>query len=361
MTPNDPDESATDSPEDSPGEAVFKEAKDVLYTDTTFSLDLPPAPPLERFSIEHWLYLAAKSMVPPPPDALAPFPMPRRSGSELHADLERWELVEGTEVAPDFADLLEVLAHRHTFALWGAARFPARTHERTYDLPDEAREWGLPTHATVCPRVPFLITWTRKGMCVAATSTEDGMNISTAPAHGSPVADMANALWAILDPDDQWRAREMNTVRYPRELIDDLAENPATGSTAFDGTAEDRDKALKSVLGQHVVGSDTRTELSELMTTQPAAIVQALATVRDTDGTVFTPLKSTVGLIFAADDRGGVVCVSSPSTSYGSRSVVYEPGTRKAVLNALQDLFKDAAHRRHGGAPTSPDPIPDTE
>lgn len=330
-----------------------------MYSDVDFPLDVPEPPPLERFSIEHWLYLAARGTVPEPPPMLAPFPLQRRSGAQLSADLVRWQLAtENAQPAPDLEDLLHSLTTGHTHAAWGSARFPQRSHQRTYDLDDQLRQWINVPEQTIVPRVPFLITWSPKGECIAATSTEDGLTVAIQPATTDPVSDMAARLWEILDPEGNWKPRAMNTVQFPRELIDDLAAGESTGTLATTDPAQ-RLKDIEKAVSRHPSGQQAVDQINTLLSAPPAVIVQVLARVSQPDGTFYTPKRSALSLSFMADDIGGVVACHSPRDGYGGRTVVYEPGTRNAVLNGLKSVFEDARKRTDEGM-ESFDPRADT-
>src|SRR5699024_1619045 len=95
-----------------------------MYVDPEFALDLGDVEPLAAFSVEHWLYLAAKQLAPDVPTQLAPFPMPRRTGAMLEENLRDWRLLTGVgasaQIDPDLEYLLTELSGDYQCAVWGS-------------------------------------------------------------------------------------------------------------------------------------------------------------------------------------------------------------------------------------------------
>lgn len=332
---------------------------DAMYSDPEFALDLGDVEPLEAFSMEHWLYLAAKQLAPDVPTQLAPLPIPRRTGPMLETNLREWGLLKGfgpsAEIDSDLHYLLSELSVDYQCALWGSTQFPEHTHTRTMDLDPDAVEWGMSESMTVVPRVPFLATWSPGREVISAVSTENALHINRRPVQGRVTEDLADELWAILDPHSQWQARDMPTARLPRSVVDDLAADPVLGARTDqlqdradnDPARRERDAALDRIINSHAgVGRDTRALADDLSGIATAAQAQAVATVRRQDGSFYTSEGVGVGLIFVREGTPGVICTHSPVDGYGDRVVVYESGTRKAVLDAVKDLFRDAVRER---------------
>lgn len=321
--------------------------EDQMYSDVLLPLDLPEAPELQAFSMEHWLYLAAKGVAPAAPTELSPFPLPLHSAESYVRNLRDWELIDDMgKPYPELLELMDKLTTRYDKAVWGTVRFPLRAHEREYEFDSESQNWQLPSKQLIVPRVPFLITWTSGGEIISATSTEEGMNINRRPAEANYLTDFAEEVMMILDPSGAWGPRDFPSIRVTREFAEELAADPEVGSMAAQASRTQWRDAVNRVAQKHGVDSDTALRLTEILSVQPAVVAEFIVTVHRPDGMEATPEETSGTLVFYSDETGGIGSIHSPYDSYGGRIVLYEPGTRESVVRSLKAMFIDAANTR---------------
>lgn len=316
-----------------------------MYGDTLLPLDLPEAPELQAFSMEHWLYLAAKGVAPAAPPELAPFPLPLHSPESYVRNLRDWELIDSMgNPYPDLIELMEKMTTRYEKAVWGTVRFPLRAHERTYEFDEQSQNWEIPGKQIVVPRVPFLITWSKGGEIISATSTEEGMNINRRPAEDNYLVDFAEEVMAVLDPNGAWGPRDFPSIRVTREFAEELSADPAVASLAAQADRPQWREAIGRVAQKYGVDSDTALRMTELLSVQPAVIAEFVVTVHQSNGLETTPEETSGTLVFYSDETGGMASIHSPYDSYGGRIVIYEPGTQDSVVRSLKAMFIDAAN-----------------
>lgn len=320
-----------------------------MYGEVDFPLDFPDdfpeIPELTVFSMEHWLYLAGRGLAPAAPTELSPFPLPLHSPESYAENLRRWELTDDLgHPYPDLLELMHKLTTDYERAVWGTVRFPLRAHEREYVFDNESELWGVEPKQLIVPRVPFLITWSRGGEIISATSTEEGMNVNRRPAFDNYLHDFADEIKAILDPTGVWQPRSVPSIRVTREFADELAADPLVGSLASETGSPEWAEAVDRIARKHAVDRDSAIRLTELIGLQPAIIAEFVVTVHRSNGMECTPEETSGTLVFFADDEGGVVSIHSPYDSYGGRIVIYEPGTPEAVVRSLKAMFIDAAN-----------------
>lgn len=321
------------------------DTSEAMYGEVTFPLDLPEAEELRAFSMEHWLYLAAKGLAPAAPVELSPFPLPLHPAEAYERNLREWELIDGDgKPYPDLLDLMKKMTIDYEKAVWGTVRFPLRAHDREYEFDEESANWGLEAKQTIIPRVPFLITWSRGGEIVSATSTEEGMNVNRRPAQDNYLQDFAEEIQAVLNPAGEWEPRSVPTLRVTRAFAEELAADPTVGTLTAERGSKQWTEAIDQVATKHGVDRDTAIRLMELLSVEPAVIAEFIVTVHRSNGMESTPELTSGTLVFFSDETGGVVSVHSPYDNYGSRVVIYEPGTTEAVVKSLKAMFIDASN-----------------
>lgn len=299
-------------------------------------------PDPERFSMEHWLYLtrAFGDDVPEAPHELAPYPALLTTDAVLRRQLQEWGCIDNTgHVTPETSELLNAVVNAPV-KLWGQVRFPENTHTRSIEVPEDAKDWGIPSTTEVTPRVPFLVS--RIGdVMLLCTSTPQGVTIAARATSAEPTADLAAGMWEIIDPDKAWpAARDLAVV--PAALVDKVTADDSLGRY---GQCPDEDEARSRVgalVQEAGASSDCVPVLTKLVTEKTAAIAQAVVSLTTSGSGVTHRFDNDAVAVVMLQGKNPSAYVVSPDRSNGQDVVAYEPGDVSHLKKGVERLVSKA-------------------
>lgn len=321
--------------------------EDSLANTPLMRLQLPADVPFpDRFTMEHWQYLHWAEKVPQIPYQLAPFPPMVHDPGDLNEQLVAWNIVDPTtgDVVDDAAALFADLTCNYSHAVFGQVTFPARAHDRTFDFPAEAKEWGLSSTVHIVPRVPFLVTICDQQRVTSAVSTAEALSVNTFNCDPSdaPEGCLAREILHMIDPSGQWGARTIPSVRLPRSAADIFAQDPVLGRQ--DGARGEREiaAAVARVAEQSGVPRATVTALADLVKA-PVVAQLSMVAVRTTATGQDISKGAAAEVWMLGDERGGMVARGPSRDAAGHLMVNYRPATTRDLTELVAGLFAETS------------------
>lgn len=316
---------------------------DGLASTPMMRLDLPSNVPFpDRFTMEHWQYLHWSGKVAQIPYRLAPFAPMVHDPEDLKDQLVAWNIIDPTTgcVVEDAERLFADLTRDYSHAVFGQVTFPARAHDRTFDFPAEAKEWGLSSEVHIVPQVPFLITVCDDKRVTCAVSTADALSVNTTECdrRDVPNACIAREVLHMLDPSGVWGPRPVPAIRIPRSAADVFARDPVLGR--LDGSRDEQvfADAVARVAKESGVPRATVTILAEL-TKAPVVALFTMVAARVTATGEAVSMGSAVQVWLLGDETGGMVARGPARDQGGHLMVRYCPATSKELEELVEALF----------------------
>lgn len=326
---------------------VVNVSEDGLANTPIMRLQLPADVPFpDRFTMEHWQYLHWAEKVPQIPHQLAPFPPMVHDPEDLKEQLVAWNILDPTtgDVLDDAAALFADLTRNYSHAVFGQVTFPARAHDRTFDFPAEAKEWGLSSTVHIVPRVPFMVTVCDQQRVTSAVSTADALSVNTFNCDPGDVPDvcLAREILHMVDPSGQWGARTIPAIRIPRSAADVFADDPVLGRQ--DGSREEKDftAAVARVAERSGVPRATVAVLADLVKA-PVVAQMSMVAARTTATGQDISMGSAVEVWMLGDERGGMVARGPSRDAAGHLMVNYRPATSRDLTELVAGLFAETA------------------
>lgn len=306
-------------------------------------LALPSDVPFpDRFTMEHWQYLHWSGKVAQVPYRLAPFPPMVHDPGDLNDQLVAWNIVDPTtgRVVEDAERLFTDLTRDYSHAVFGQVTFPARAHDRTFDFPSEAKDWGLSNKVHIVPQVPVLITVCENKRVTCAVSTAEALSVNTTECNASevPNACIAREVLHTLDPAGVWGPRAMPSIRIPRSAADVFAADPVLGR--LDGSRDERvfAAAVARVAEQSGVPRGTVNVLAQLAKAPVVAQFTMVAARVTATGEAIS-MGSAVQVWLLGDEAGGMVVRGPVRDQSGHLMVRYSPATSTNLEQFIEALF----------------------
>lgn len=310
-------------------------------------LNLPADVPFpDRFTMEHWQYLHWAEKVPQIPYQLAPFPPMVHDPEDLKEQLVAWNILDPNtgDVLDDAAALFADLTRNYSHAVFGQVTFPARAHDRTFDFPAEAKEWGLSSTVHIVPRVPFLVTVCDEQRVTSAVSTADALSVNTFNCDPRDVPDVcvSRELLHMIDPSGQWGARNIPALRIPRDAADVFAADPVLSRQ--DGPRDEKvfTAAVARVAAQSGVPKATVAVLADLVKAPVIAQVSMVAARITATGQDISK-GSAVEIWMLGDEQGGMVARGPSRDASGHLMLNYRPAAPEDLTELIAGLFTETA------------------
>lgn len=310
-------------------------------------LNLPGDVPFpDRFTMEHWQYLHWSGKVHHIPYRLAPFPPMVHAPGDLNDQLVAWNIVDPVtgRVAEDAERLFTDLTRDYSHAVFGHVTFPARAHDRTFDFPAEAKDWGLSDKVHIVPQVPFLITVCENKRVTSAVSTAEALSVNTSDCdhRDVPGACISREILHMLDPKGLWGPRKLPDFRIPRSAADVFAADPVLGR--IDGSRDENvyAAAVARVARESGVPRATVGILSELAKAPVVARLSMVA-ARITAAGEDISMGSAVEVWLLGDDTGGMVARGPSRDKSGHLMVKYCPATSGDLQELINGLFDETS------------------
>ena len=299
-------------------------------------LALPSDVPFpDRFTMEHWQYLHWSGKVAQVPYRLAPFPPMVHDPGDLNDQLVAWNIVDPTtgRVVEDAERLFTDLTRDYSHAVFGQVTFPARAHDRTFDFPSEAKDWGLSNKVHIVPQVPVLITVCENKRVTCAVSTAEALSVNTTFAGSTMMESLTT-----LDPAGVWGPRAMPSIRIPRSAADVFAADPVLGR--LDGSRDERvfAAAVARVAEQSGVPRGTVNVLAQLAKAPVVAQFTMVAARVTATGEAIS-MGSAVQVWLLGDEAGGMVVRGPVRDQSGHLMVRYSPATSTNLEQFIEALF----------------------
>ena len=322
---------------------VTNVSDDGLANTPMMRLALPSDVPFpDRFTMEHWQYLHWSGKVAQVPYRLAPFPPMVHDPGDLNDQLVAWNIVDPTtgRVVEDAERLFTDLTRDYSHAVFGQVTFPARAHDRTFDFPSEAKDWGLSNKVHIVPQVPVLITVCENKRVTCAVSTAEALSVNTTECNASevPNACIAREVLHTLDPAGVWGPRAMPSIRIPRSAADVFAADPVLGR--LDGSRDERvfAAAVARVAEQSGVPRGTVNVLAQLAKAPVVAQFTMVAARVTATGEAIS-MGSAVQVWLLGDEAGGMVVRGPVRDQSGHLMVRYSPATSTNLEQFIEALF----------------------
>jgi hypothetical protein len=326
---------------------VWSVSDDGLASSPTMRLNLPDDVPFpDRFTMEHWQYLHWSGKVSQIPYRLAPFPPMVHDPGDLKDQLVAWNIVDPMtgQIAKDADRLFADLTRNYSHAVFGQVTFPARAHDRTFDFPAEAKDWGLSNKMHVVPQVPFLITVCENQRVTSAVSTAEALSVNTSEcdARDVPGACISREILHILDPSGLWGPRKLPAVRIPRSAADLFAADPVLGR--LDGSRDEHvfAAAVARVAKAAGVPRSTMAVLADLVKA-PVVAQLSMAAARVTAAGEDLSMGSAVEVWLLGDEAGGMVARGPSRDQHGHLMVQYCPATSRDLEELIEGLFVETS------------------
>lgn len=300
------------------------------------------APEPDRFTIEHWLYITREygDQVPEAPYELAPFPPMITPDATLRRQLQQWGNIDNAgRLTEETSQLLNAVTSAPV-KLWGQVTFPENTHTRDLEVPEEARDWGLPEHVEVTPRVPFLVA-RHDGLMLLCTSTLAGATIAARATSAEPTRDLAAGMWEVIDSDKAWPAAKDIAV-VPESLVSRVLEDAELGRYGTRPSKEDAQVRIAEIARDTGADPDCAPALANIAASDTAAVAQAIVSLTTSStGVVRSFDKDAVGVIMLQGDAPSAV-VTYPDRSHGQDVVAYVPGDVSHLQKGIEKLVSKA-------------------
>lgn len=326
---------------------VWNVADDGLANTPMMRLNLPDDVPFpDRFTMEHWQYLHWSGKIAQIPYRLAPFPPMVHDPGDLNDQLVAWNIVDPVtgRLAEDAEQLFTDLTRDYSHAVFGQVTFPARAHDRSFDFPAEAKDWGLSDKVHIVPQVPFLITVCDNKRVTAAVSTAEALSVNTSECDRSDVPDacFAREILHMLDPSGLWGPRKIPAVRIPRTAADVFAADPVLGR--IDGSRDENEyaTAVARVARESGVPRATVTVLADLAKAPVVARLSMVA-ARVTAAGEDVSMGSATEVWLLGDEAGGMVARGPARDKNGYLMVQYCPATSTDLQELIGGLFDETA------------------
>ncbi|ORX18450.1 hypothetical protein AWC31_14195 [Mycolicibacterium wolinskyi] len=310
-------------------------------------LNLPDDVPFpDRFTMEHWQYLHWSGKVAQIPYRLAPFPPVVHDPGDLHDQLVAWNIVDPVtgRVAEDAEHLFADLTRNYSHAVFGQVTFPARAHDRTFDYPAEAKNWGLSDKVHIVPQVPFLVTVCENKRVTTAVSTAAALSVNTSDCDARDVPDacFSREILHMLDPTGVWGPRNIPGIRIPRSAADVFAADPVLGR--IDGSRDEKAfaAAVARVANEAGVPRATVKVLADLAKAPVVARLSMVAARITATGEDIS-MGSAVEVWLLGDETGGMVARGPARDQSGHLMVRYSPATSKDLQELISGLFAETA------------------
>lgn len=224
--------------------------------------------------------------------------------------------------------------------MFGQVTFPARAHDRTFDFPSEAKEWGLSDTVRIVPQVPILITVCEDKRVTCAVSTAEALSVNTTEcdARDVPNACIAREVLHTLDPSGVWGPRALPDIRIPRSAADVFASDPVLGR--LDGSRDEKEfaAAVARVAKESGVPRATVNVLTQLAKA-PVMAQLTMVAARVTATGEAVSMGSAVQVWLLGDEAGGMVARGPARDQGGHLMVRYSPATSKNLEELVEALF----------------------
>lgn len=336
-----------------PADAPYRSINSWLTADNTVTPVTETSP---YFTVSHWHWLAAKSMVRQIPIELGPtFPHLSTSEAQISHDLTAWQALDEhghlTDEAKQMFDA--VTGHAEltvycTVLLYAQRRAPV-------EVPAELKPYGVQAAVRDVPRVTFVIGVGKREV-VSALINNTTVVFSRRLRRDGASADAAAAVLDLLDPEGQWPAYPLKTpIVLPGAVVDQL-HSDSDASKLFDSEPEsDADdqiraeadavrerarKAARNVLKAAKTPAGAQAAIAEIAGCTTHALATVTVSTSDVDVSRGEP-----GALALAFMRGRGIIASYPSGSGMFKRITFKSGNIDGIKNgidALSNAFRGA-------------------
>lgn len=309
----------------------------------------PVTGPSPCFTVSHWHWMAAHSMVRQMPTELGPtFPHLMTSEAQIMHDLTAWgALDERGEVTAEAQEMFGAVTGHAPLTVFGTVLLYAQRRAPA-QLPAELTGFGLEAAVRNVPRVTFVVGIGDREV-VTALVNNTSVAFTRRLRRGGADTDAAEAVRALLDPDDQWPAFPLKApVVLPGDVVQELASDPTTGTLIDTEPGPDADedtrardaalrqrtkKATRSVLQAAKTPTTAQTLIADIASSTTHALAQITVSTCDVD--VSRGEAGAMAIVFLRN-RG--VVVSYPSGSGSLRRITYAAGNISGIRSGIGTL-----------------------
>ncbi|CPW53257.1 Uncharacterised protein [Mycobacteroides abscessus subsp. bolletii] len=337
-----------------PSDAPYRSINGWLTANNTSAAPVTETSPY--FTVSHWHWLAAKSMVRQIPIELGPtFPFLSTSEAQIIHDLTQWQALDAHGHLTDEATEMfnAVTGHAEltvycTVLLYAQRRAPVQ-------VPAELKPYGVQAAVRDVPRVTFVVGVGKREV-VSALINNSTVVFNRRLRRDEPNTDAASAVLDLLDPQGHWPAYPLKApIVLPGAVVEQLSAD-SNASTLFDSEPEpDADekvrveaeaarerarKAARNVLNAAKTPAGAQAAISEIAGCTTHAL--ATLTVSTCDVDVSRSEPGALALAFMRD-RG--IVASYPGGVGSLKRITYATGNVDGIKNGIRSLsnaFKGA-------------------
>lgn len=301
------------------------------------------------FTVSHWHWMAAKSMVRQIPVELGPtFPHLMTSEAQIAHDLTEWgALDERGHLTDEAKEMFDTVTGHAELTVFCTVLLYAQRREPV-QVPAELKPFGVQAAVRDVPRVTFVLGVSKREV-VSALINNTTVVFNRRLRRDEAAADAATAVLELLDPSGDWPAFPMKApIILPGGVVERLAAD-SEASKLFDSEPEpDADekiraeaeavrerarKAARNVLHAAKTPAGAQAVIADIAGSTTHALATLTATTQDVDVSRGEP--GALALVFL---RGRGVVASYPSGSGSIRRITYASGNVIGIKNGIQAL-----------------------
>lgn len=333
--------------------------RDKAPTDSPFrsingwlSVDNTAAPVTETspyFTVSHWHWMAAKSMVRQIPIELGPtFPYLMASEAQIVRDLTDWgALDERGHLTSEAKEMFDAVTGHAELTVFCTVLLYAQRREPV-QVPAELKPFGVQAAVRDVPRVTFVLGVGKREV-VSALINNTTVVFNRRLRRDEACADAATAVLELLDPTGDWPAYPLKSpIVLPGAVVEQLAAD-SEASTLFDSEPDsDADekiradaeavrerarKAARNVLHAAKTPAGAQAIIAEIAGSTTHALATLTVSTQDVDVSRGEP--GALALVFL---RGRGIVASYSGGSGSIRRITYASGNIDGIKNGIRTL-----------------------